>query len=70
MDAASHRKKLLSIVNSIKENHKTNNQGVYYGWSDQYNLDELNKMLEAFNIIAWVPNLNNSASEIFWRKKI
>lgn len=66
---AYHKEKLLSIVNSIKESSKTNNQGAYFGWSDQYNINELNKMLKELNVIAWIPNLNNSASEIFWRKK-
>lgn len=66
---AYHKEKLLSIVNSIKESSKTNNQGTYFGWSDQYNINELNKMLKELNVIAWIPNLNNSASEIFWRKK-
>lgn len=51
------------ILDHIRTKNKT---GVHFGWSDSYNLDKLNGYLKLYNFKAWVPNLMEYDSELYW----
>ena len=59
------------IADKIILEHTTtkNESGVHFGWSDSYSLEKLNHYLAPHNLKAWIPDLMNYDSEVFWSYK-
>lgn len=50
----------------LKHMKTQDKNGVHFGWSDSYSLEKLNGYLKLYNLKAWVPNLMEYDSELFW----